>query len=113
MAGIYTYALTDGQMVLYPHKEPVTTTALFDKGFEGSASYRIPSMVTTPSGVVIAGCDQRVVISNDARTKFILLFRRSLDGGHTWNDLQTVISYPDKDEPSVDGASLIDSCMRC
>lgn len=109
--GIYTYALTDGQIASLSHKEPVTTTALFDKGFEGSASYRIPSMVTTPSGVVIAGCDQRVVISNDAPNKIHFVIRRSLDGGHTWNDLQTVISYPDKDEPSVDGASLIDSCM--
>lgn len=109
--GIYTYALTDGQIGALSHREPLTTTALFDKGYESSASYRIPSMVTTPNGVIIAGADQRLVISNDAPNKIHLVVRRSLDGGQNWEPLQTVIAYPDKDGPSIDGASLIDSCM--
>ena len=57
--GIFGYALTDGQIKALAGVEPTTDTAIFDKGYEGSASYRIPSLITTASGVLIAGADQR------------------------------------------------------
>ncbi|OTA25976.1 hypothetical protein B9G54_06330 [Alloscardovia macacae] len=110
--GIYTYPLTDGQIAALAHREPLTTTALFDSGYEGSASYRIPSLVTTSSGVLIAGADQRLVNSNDTPNEIHFVIRRSLDGGQSWQPLQTVIAYPSgPDGPSVDGPSTIDSCM--
>lgn len=102
--GIYSYALSDGQIAALSHCEPLTTTAIFDKGYEGAASYRIPSMVTTNSDVIIAGADQRVVISNDAPNKINFVIRRSLDGGDTWGPLQTVIAYPDK---GIDRKSVV------
>lgn len=108
--GIYNYPLTDGQIKKISLIEPTTDTAIFDKGYEHSASYRIPSLITTPNNVVIAGADQRVVIANDAPNQINFVIRRSLDSGQTWLPMQTVISYPGK---GLDGASVIDSCLVC
>ncbi|WP_288923219.1 exo-alpha-sialidase [uncultured Bifidobacterium sp.] len=108
--GIYHYPLTDGQIKRISMVEPTTDTALFDKGYEHSASYRIPSLITTPRGVVIAGADQRVAIANDAPNQINFVIRRSLDGGTTWLPMQTVIDYPGE---GLDGASVIDSCLVC
>ena len=49
--GLFLYPLGEGQIRKISDVPPTTDTALFDKGYEGSASYRIPSLVTTPSGV--------------------------------------------------------------
>lgn len=106
--GIFGYALTDGQIKALAGVEPTTDTAIFDKGYEGSASYRIPSLITTASGVLIAGADQRVTISNDSPNEIHFVIRRSLDGGATWLPMQTVIAYPGK---GLNGASTIDSCL--
>lgn len=106
--GIFDRPLTDGEIKTLSQTPPTTDTALFDKGYEGSASYRIPSMVTTSNGVVIAGADQRVTISNDAPNEIHFIIRRSLDSGETWLPLQTVIAFPGE---GTDGASVIDSCM--
>ena len=108
--GIYAYPLMDGQIRKLSDVPPTTDTALFDKGYEGSASYRIPSLAVTPSGVTIAGADRRVVISNDAPNEIHFVIRRSLDGGQTWLPLQTVIAFPGS---GLDGACVIDSCMVC
>ena len=108
--GIYRYPLSEGQIRKISDVPPTTDTALFDKGYEGSASYRIPSLVTTPNGVTIAGADQRVVISNDAPNEIHFVIRRSLDSGRTWMPLQTVIAFPGE---GLDGASVIDSCIVC
>ncbi|WP_165496230.1 sialidase family protein [Alloscardovia theropitheci] len=110
--GIYCYPLSDGQIAALSHREELTTTALFDKGFEGAVSYRIPSMVTTPNGVIIAGADQRIVNPNDTPNEIHFVIRRSEDGGTTWLPMQTVIAYPSGPQgPNVDGPSFIDSCM--
>ena len=108
--GLFLYPLGEGQIRKISDVPPTTDTALFDKGYEGSASYRIPSLVTTPSGVTIAGADQRVVISNDAPNEIHFVVRRSLDSGQTWLPLQTVIAFPGD---GLDGASVIDSCIVC
>ncbi|MDN5632772.1 sialidase family protein [Bifidobacterium mongoliense] len=108
--GIFTTALTDGKIRKLSSAPALTTTALFDKGFHGSASYRIPSLIRTPHDVVIAGADQRVAIANDAPNHINFVIRRSLDGGSTWLDMQTVIDNPGD---GIDGASAIDSCLVC
>ncbi|MBV7363328.1 exo-alpha-sialidase [Actinomycetaceae bacterium TAE3-ERU4] len=108
--GIYPRALSEGEIKSLSSLPPLTTTSLYDKGFAGSASYRIPSLITTPRGTVIAGADQRVAISNDAPNKINFVIRRSLDSGATWLPLQTVIEYPGE---GVEGACTIDSCLVC
>lgn len=108
--GIFTTALTDGKIRKLSDAPALTTTALFDRGYHGSASYRIPSLIRTPHDVVVAGADQRVTIANDAPNHINFVIRRSLDAGRTWLDMQTVISNPGD---GVDGASAIDSCLVC
>lgn len=106
-AAIYPTPLTDGQIKRLSHVRPLPTRALFDRGMEGSISYRIPSLLTLPSGTVIAGADQRTTIANDSPNDINFVIRRSVDGGLTWEDTQTILVYPGE---GADGASVIDSC---
>lgn len=107
-AAIYSTALSEGQIKQLSGVAPLPTECLFDFGYENSVSYRIPSLLTTTSGVVIAGADQRETFPNDAPNSINFVVRRSFDGGCTWGPLQTVISYPGH---GPKGASVIDSCI--
>lgn len=107
--GIYFSALTEGQIQRISRVKPLVTTALFDTGYAGSRSYRIPSLVKTRMGTLIAGADQRTSVSNDAPNHINFVIRRSADGGKTWGPLQTVIDMPGKNLGKL-GASAIDSC---
>ncbi|MDK8337163.1 sialidase family protein [Gardnerella vaginalis] len=107
--GIYFSALTEGQIQRISKIKPLVTTALFDTGYAGSRSYRIPSLVKTRMGTLIAGADQRTSVSNDAPNHINFVIRRSADGGKTWGPLQTVIDMPGKNLGKL-GASAIDSC---
>lgn len=107
--GIYFSALTEGQIQRISRVKPLVTTALFDTGYAVSRSYRIPSLVKTHMGTLIAGADQRTSVSNDAPNHINFVIRRSADGGKTWEPLQTVINMPGKNLGKL-GASAIDSC---
>ena len=107
-AMIYDAALTDAQIKRLAGASPLPTRALFDTGYHGALSYRIPSLLTLDSGVVLAGADQRVSIPNDAPNDINLVMRRSLDGGQTWEEMRTLISLPGT---GALGASLIDSVL--
>ncbi|WP_167145294.1 sialidase family protein [Actinomyces sp. ZJ308] len=107
-AMVYDAALTDAQIKRLAGVEPLPTRALFDTGYHGALSYRIPSLLTLDSGVVLAGADQRVSIPNDAPNNINLVMRRSLDGGATWEEMRTLLSLPGT---GALGASLIDSVL--
>ena len=107
-AGIYDYALSDAQIKRLYEVEPIETDALFDRGYCGSASYRIPSLLTLSSGTVLAGADQRVSNANDSPNDINFVVRRSLDAGRSWEPMSTVIDCPGSGE---DASSVIDSCM--
>ena len=107
--GIYFSALSEGQIQRISRVKPLVTTALFDTGYADSRSYRIPSLVKTRMGTLIAGADQRTSVSNDAPNHINFVIRRSADGGKTWGPLQTVINMPGKNLGKL-GASAIDSC---
>lgn len=107
--GIYFSALTEGQIQRISRVKPLVTTALFDTGYAQSRSYRIPSLVKTRMGTLIAGADQRTSVSNDAPNHINFVIRRSTDSGKTWGPLQTVINMPGKNLGKL-GASAIDSC---
>src|SRR5690606_33592064 len=62
---------------------------LFVSGADGNASYRIPAIITTKSGVVLAFAEARRDGAGDAGAIATVL-RRSLDGGETWGEMQTV-----------------------
>ncbi|MFE4666822.1 exo-alpha-sialidase [Streptomyces sp. NPDC056716] len=62
-------------------------TVPFRAGREGYASYRIPALVTTASGTLLAFCEGRVESSKDWGHIDIVL-KRSTDGGRSWGPLQ-------------------------
>lgn len=76
---------------------PVEEGATFNKDFEQKAvftpgsfykSYRIPSLVTTPKGTLLAFCEGRFSNSDSGRVD--LLLKTSPDGGRTWSDSRIV-----------------------
>ena len=107
-AGIYDYSLSDAQIKRLCEVEPIETDALFDRGYQDSASYRIPSLLALASGTILAGADQRVSNANDSPNDINFVVRRSLDGGQRWEPARTVIDCPGSGE---DASSVIDSCM--
>ncbi len=60
-------------------------------GQEGVFEYRIPGLVTTNRGTLIAFCDGRVKKSGDAPNDIDLVMKRSTDGGRTWSPLRTLV----------------------
>lgn len=67
-----------------PYMEEVSVP--FTSGQEGYASYRIPAVVATRSGTVLAFCEGRVDSASDHGHIDIVL-KRSPDGGRTWGPL--------------------------
>lgn len=107
-AAVYPLALGDAQVKLLAGVEPLETVAVFDRGLAGSASYRIPSIVRTPAGTLVAGADQRTAIANDSPNHINFVVRRSEDDGRTWGPLQLVVRSAGSGPA---GASVIDSCL--
>ncbi|MET7602658.1 sialidase family protein [Streptomyces avermitilis] len=66
----------------------------FRGGREGYASYRIPAVVATGVGTLLAFCEGRVDSAHDHGNIDIVL-KRSGDGGRTWGPLQAVAKNGD------------------
>src|SRR5438093_11844802 len=64
-------------------------TPLFAAGEHGYHTYRIPSLIVSPKGTLLAFCEGRK--NNKTDTGDIdLLLKRSFDGGKTWQPTQIV-----------------------
>lgn len=65
-----------------PHPEK---SDVFPAGFKGIARYRIPGIVVTAKGTVLAYCEAR---KNDSKDwgEIEVHMRRSIDGGKTWQE---------------------------
>ncbi len=66
-----------------------TTRLLFESGKDGYKRYRIPALLVTPKGTVLAFCEGR----KDGRGltgNIDLVLKRSLDRGHSWESLELV-----------------------
>ena len=61
---------------------------VFTAGKDSFASIRIPSVVVTRAGTVLAFAEGRAVAADQANNKLIL--KRSADGGKTWGPLQII-----------------------
>lgn len=70
----------------------------------GSKAFRIPSLITTNKGTMIAGIDARINHGGDSPNNIDAAIKRSEDGGNTWIDGQKIIDYPGN-------ASVIDSSL--
>ncbi|POX64273.1 alpha-sialidase [Streptomyces sp. Ru62] len=62
-------------------------TVPFRAGHEGYASFRIPAVVATGSGTLLAFCEGRVDSAAD-HGRIDIVLKRSTDGGRTWGPLQ-------------------------
>ena len=71
-----------------------TQLKLFDGGAEGYHSYRIPSLIRTSTGTLIAFAEGR---KNDNRDfgDIDLVFKTSKDNGATWSALKVIVSEGD------------------
>ncbi len=58
----------------------------FEHHAEGYACFRIPALVTTPDGTLLAFAEARVTDCSDVGN-IDLVMKRSLDGGRTWSEL--------------------------
>ncbi|MFO0967000.1 MAG: exo-alpha-sialidase [Gemmataceae bacterium] len=62
---------------------------VFESGKEGYHTFRIPSLLVTPKGTLLAFCEGRKNSSSDTGD-IDLVLKRSTDGGKTWGPMQIV-----------------------
>lgn len=80
---------------------------LFSPGDDGNREYRIPSLVTTNKGTLLAACDARVSKKGDLPNNIDVAIRRSTDNGLNWSP----INYAIKSQPtegSCDPSMIVD-----
>jgi sialidase-1 len=65
---------------------------LYRAGEGAYQSYRIPALIRTPKGTLLAFCEGRKNSGADAGDIDIVL-RRSMDGGKTWSPARTVVDF--------------------
>ena len=68
-------------------KKPVFVT-VFEHGREGYPDYRIPALLVTQRGVLLAFAEGRQSQSDNAQNDIVL--KRSTDGGRSWKPLQVI-----------------------
>src|SRR5262245_30287198 len=68
-------------------------TSVFVGGQDGYACFRIPAMVTTLKGTVLAIADGRITNCHDIPNPLDLVLKRSTDSGKTWGPLQVIADY--------------------
>ena len=87
--------------------EPIfEQTDVFVGGQDGIFEYRIPVLLTSNKGTLLAFCDARVEKEGDPPNNIDLALKRSSDGGKTWGPLQLLV---DAGEGAVaDSCGLVD-----
>lgn len=89
--------------------EKTANREIFNSGYDGAASYRIPAIVTSKkTGTVIASIDKRWNGSADVGI-IDSVIRRSEDNGATWGDLIPVIDLGDSYGYTVDPGLVVDN----
>jgi hypothetical protein len=63
---------------------------LFRAGDDGVHTYRIPALVETRKGTLLAVADARHESSRDMPARISLVMRRSADRGRTWSAVRTI-----------------------
>ena len=70
---------------------------LFDKSMNSKVfCYRIPSLVTTTNGTLIAAIDERNNKCGDLKWNrdINIVIRKSFDDGETWTKIEKIVDYP-------------------
>ncbi len=66
---------------------------VFAAGESGYTCYRIPAIITTKNGTLIALADGRIGGCGDIPTPLDLVCKRSFDNGKSWGPLQVIADY--------------------
>jgi sialidase-1 len=66
---------------------------VFAAGVDGYTCFRIPALVSTTPGTLIAVADGRIGNCGDIPTPIDLVCKRSYDGGRTWGPLSVIANY--------------------
>ena len=82
-------------------------TPVFTAGEAGVCEYRIPAMVCTNAGKLLAVCDARVERPGDAPNNVDLALKRSEDLGETWSAVEILID-DGGDMAACDPCMLVD-----
>ncbi|MGZ3951878.1 MAG: exo-alpha-sialidase, partial [Flavisolibacter sp.] len=67
---------------------------VFVSGNNGYKSYRIPAIISSPNGDLLAFCEGRVNGAGDFGHVNIVM-KRSIDNGETWDSLQLIAANGD------------------
>ena len=78
---------------------------VFVGGQDGYVCYRIPSLIATPKGTLLAFCEGRKFRGMD-ESPTDMVMKRSLDGGKTWLPMQIVVKAVP--EAAMDPCPVID-----
>lgn len=79
---------------------------IFISGQDGYKLFRIPALVTTKTGAILAFCEARKFSGSDD-DQIDLVMRRSVDGGLTWAPL--VVIYSERDFTLGNPAPVVDT----
>ncbi len=85
-----TLALAIPAFAAHPFYTEVT---IFHQKDDGYFIHRIPALLTTDKGTLLAFCEARSESASDAAPTDVVL-RRSLDNGQTWTPAQVVAHFP-------------------
>jgi len=69
--------------------EPPRETKVFTSGADGYHTFRIPALLVTAKGTLLAFCEGRKNDRND-HGDLDLVLKRSTDGGATWSPLELI-----------------------
>jgi sialidase-1 len=79
-------------------KQEPSKTVVYESGTQGYHTYRIPALVVTPTGTLLAFCEGRKTGRSD-HGDIDLMLRRSHDAGQTWD--QQRIAYEEGNTEKV------------
>lgn len=89
----------------YRQPEPICSEVIFKKGDYGYDTFRIPALIETKSGSILAFAEARKHSKSDTGN-IDLVLRRSDDGGKTWSKMQVI--WDDADNVCGNPAPILD-----
>lgn len=89
----------------FPQDDALVLNYIYEAGQEGYACFRIPALVTTTSGTLLAFAEGRKGGCSDTGD-IDLVMKRSENSGTTWSDLQVI--WDDGDNTSGNPAPVVD-----
>ncbi|MCI8632280.1 MAG: exo-alpha-sialidase [Lachnospiraceae bacterium] len=83
---------------------------IFGPGLGGPSNYyRIPSIITTKSGTLVACADARYCSAADNPNRIDKVVRRSTDGGESWGDF--ILAVSEQGTEQLESSAAIDPVM--